>query len=300
MYDDIRKNKIKTGIIVSIFLAMIFLIVYTVCYLRGMDTYLAVFVTMIFSIVSTIVTYFNCDKIVLASVGAKEASKEEYLQYHNIVDGLMVASGLETRPKLYVMNSNQPNAFASGRNPKHAVICVTTGLLDKLDYYELEGVIAHEMSHIKNYDIMLSAVVSVMVGFVVMFADISIRMLFRSGRNRRRGNSDGGGSSLGFILVIFGIIFIILSPLFSQLIQLAVSRRREYLADATAVSFTRNPDGLISALIKITNDNSVMENASNSTEHMYIANPFKGKKMKSLFSTHPSLEDRVEALKKLK
>ena len=297
MYDDIRKNKIKTGIIVSLFLAMIFIIVYTICYIRGVDTYIAVFVTMIFSLASTVITYFNCDKVVLASVGAREATKAEYPQYHNIVDGLMVASGLEHRPRLYVMDSMQPNAFASGRNPEHAVICVTKGLLDKLEYYELEGVIAHEMSHIKNYDIMLSAVVSVMVGFVVMFADISIRMLFR-GRSGR--SSDRGNNPLNLIILIIGLIFIILAPLFSQLIQLAVSRRREYLADATAVSFTRNPDGLISALIKITSDNTVMESASKSTEHMYIANPLRGKKMKSLFSTHPSVEDRVEALKKLK
>ena len=135
MYDDIRKNKIKTGLIVSLFLAMIFVIVYTICYIRGVDTYYAVFITMIFSLLSTALTYFNCDKIVLASVGAKEASREDYQQYNNIVDGLMVASGLEYRPRLYVMDSMQPNAFASGRNPKKAVICVTRGLLEKLDYY---------------------------------------------------------------------------------------------------------------------------------------------------------------------
>lgn len=297
MYDDIRKNKIKTGLIVSLFLAMIFVIVYTICYIRGVDTYYAVFITMIFSLLSTALTYFNCDKIVLASVGAKEASREEYQQYNNIVDGLMVASGLEYRPRLYIMDSMQPNAFASGRNPKKAVICVTRGLLEKLDYYELEGVIAHEMSHIKNYDIMLSAVVSVMVGFVVMFADMSMRMLFRG---RRSGNRDRDGSPFDLIIILIGLLFIILAPVFSQLIQLAVSRRREFLADATAVSFTRNPDGLISALIKISQDNTVMENASKSTEHMYIANPFKGEKVKSLFSTHPTIKDRVEAIKNLK
>ncbi|MCR5187128.1 MAG: M48 family metallopeptidase [Clostridia bacterium] len=297
MYDDIKKNKIKTGIIVSLFLAMIFIIVYVVCYIRGIDTYYAVFITSIFSVISTVITYYNCDRIVLASVGAKEASKEEYPQYHNIVDGLMVASGLESRPRLYVMDSMQPNAFASGRNPEHAVVCVTKGLLEKLDYYELEGVIAHEMSHIKNYDIMLSAVVSVMAGFVVMFADMSIRVLFR-GRGGRSSRKDA--NPIEMILVLIGLVFIILAPLFSQLIQLAVSRRREYLADATAISFTRNPDGLISALIKISKDKTVMENASRSTEHMYFANPLKSQRITSLFSTHPSVRDRVEALKNLK
>ena len=153
------------------------------------------------------------------------------------------------------------------------------------------------MSHIKNYDIMLSAVVSVMVGFVVMFADMSMRMLFRG---RRSGNRDRDGSPFDLIIILIGLLFIILAPVFSQLIQLAVSRRREFLADATAVSFTRNPDGLISALIKISQDNTVMENASKSTEHMYIANPFKGEKVKSLFSTHPTIKDRVEAIKNLK
>lgn len=296
MYDDIRKNKIKTGIIVSFFLALIFICVYTICYFRGMDTYYAVFITMIFSVVSTIFTYYNCDKVVLASVHARQATEEEYRQFNNIIDGLMVASGLEVRPKLYVMDSAQPNAFATGRNPKHSAICVTQGLLDKLDYYELEGVLAHEMSHIKNYDIMLSAVVSVMVGFVVMIADISTRFMFRS----RRSNDNKGSSPIQIIILVVGIVFIILSPLFSRLIQLAVSRRREYLADATAVSFTRNPDGLISALIKISGDNTELEYASSSSAHMYISNPFKGKKAKSLFSTHPSIEDRINALKNLK
>ena len=296
MYDDIRKNKIKTGIIVSFFLALIFIAVYTICYFRGIDTYYAVFITMIFSVVSTIFTYYNCDKVVLASVHARQATEEEYRQFNNIIDGLMVASGLEVRPKLYVMDSAQPNAFATGRNPKHSAICVTQGLLDKLDYYELEGVLAHEMSHIKNYDIMLSAVVSVMVGFVVMIADISTRFMFRS----RRSNDNKSSSPLQLIILVVGIVFIILSPLFSRLIQLAVSRRREYLADATAVSFTRNPDGLISALIKISGDNTELEYASSSNAHMYISSPFKGKKAKSLFSTHPSIEDRINALKNLK
>lgn len=297
MYDDIRKNKIKTGIIVSFFLAMIFIIVYTICYFTGVDTYTAVIITAVFSIISTFATYFNCDKAVLASVHAREASEEEFKKLNNILDALMVSSGLEHRPGLYVMESNQPNAFATGRDPEHAVICVTTGLLEKLDYYELEGVVAHEMSHIKNYDIRLSAVVSVMVGFVIMFANMSTRMMFRG---RRSSSDDRDSSPFQLILLILGIIFIVLSPLVSQLIQLAVSRRREYLADATAISFTRNPDGLISALLKISGDNSELEYANNSNEHMYIANPFRGKKISGLFSTHPSIEDRVEALKNLR
>ena len=297
MYEDIKKNKIKTGIIVFSFLTMITLIIYYICYMFDISSYAAITIALIFSIISTIATYYNCDKIVLASVQAREATHEEDLQLTNILDALMVASGLEHKPKLYVVESAQPNAFATGRNPEHAIICVTTGLLRKLDYYELEGVVAHELSHIKNYDIMLSAVVSVMVGFVVMLSDMFTRTIFRGSR-RDRDNKDGNP-----ILLIIGLIFLILSPIISNLIQLAVSRRREYLADATAVQFTRNPDGLISALKKISSDDSKLDVASNSNAYMYIANPFPKKrvqKISGLFSTHPSVEERVEALEKLK
>ena len=262
------------------------------------SSYVAITIALAFSIISTIATYYNCDKIVLASVHAREATHEEDLQLTNILDALMVASGLEYKPRLYVMESRQPNAFATGRNPQNAIICVTTGLLEKLDYYELEGVIAHELSHIKNYDILLSAVISVMVGFVIMLSDIFTRTMFRSS-NR---NKDDDNKANGLLLII-GLIFLILSPIISNLIQLAVSRRREYLADSTAIQFTRNPDGLISALKKISSDDSELEVASNSNSYMYIDNPFPKKRVKKrsdLFSTHPSVEERVEALENLK
>ena len=186
MYEDIKKNKIKTGVIVFSFLTMITFIIYFVCYMFDMSSYAAITIALVFSVISTIATYYNCDKIVLASVHAREATREEDLQLTNILDALMVASGLEHKPRLYVVESAQPNAFATGRNPEHAIICVTTGLLRKLDYYELEGVVAHELSHIKNYDIRLSAVVSVMVGFVVMLSDIFTRTMFRSSRRSSR------------------------------------------------------------------------------------------------------------------
>ena len=295
MYEDIKKNKIKTGFIVSGFLIMITLILYYICYMFDISSYVAIAIALTFSIISTIATYYNCDRIVLASVNAREATREEDLQLTNILDSLMVASGMQNKPKLYVIESEQPNAFATGRNPEHAVICVTTGLLKKLNYYELEGVVAHELSHVKNYDILLSAVVSVMVGFVVMLADLFTRVMFRpSGKSRDKRNA---------IILIIGLIFLILSPIVSNLIQLAVSRRREYLADATAVSFTRNPDGLISALKKISSDDSKLDVASNSNSYMYIANPFPKKRahnVSNLFSTHPSVEERVAALEDLK
>ena len=298
MYEDIKKNKIKTGFIVSGFLIMITLILYYICYMFDISSYVAIAIALTFSIISTIATYYNCDRIVLASVNAREATREEDLQLTNILDSLMVASGMQNKPKLYVIESEQPNAFATGRNPEHAVICVTTGLLKKLNYYELEGVVAHELSHVKNYDILLSAVVSVMVGFVVMLADLFTRVMFRpSGKSRDNGNKGNA------IILIIGLIFLILSPIVSNLIQLAVSRRREYLADATAVSFTRNPDGLISALKKISRDDSKLDVASNSNSYMYIANPFPKKRahnVSNLFSTHPSVEERVAALENLK
>ena len=215
----------------------------------------------------------------------------------------MVASGLPNKPRLYVVDDAQPNAFATGRNPENAVICVTTGLLEKLDYYELEGVIAHEMSHIKNYDIRLSCVVSVMVGFIVMLADLFSRTLFWGGL---RDNDNDGDSKANGILMIIGLIFLILSPIFGSLMQLALSRKREFLADATAVEFTRNPDGLISALEKLENDPNQLETANSATANMYIVNPFKKdtkegrKRTTSIWSTHPSTEDRIAALRNLK
>ena len=298
MYQDIKKNKFKTGAIVFTFLLMITLILYYICYMFDISSYLAITIALTYSILSTIATYYNCDKIVLASVHAREATHEEDLQLTNILDALMVASGLEHKPRLYVMESNQPNAFATGRNPENAIICVTTGLLEKLDYYELEGVVAHELSHIKNYDILLSAVISVMVGFVIMLSDIFTRSMFRS--NSRKNDNDNKGNA---ILLVIGLIFLMLSPIISNLIQLAVSRRREYLADSTAIQFTRNPDGLISALKKIANDDSKLDVASNSNAYMYIENPFPKKRIKqmsNLFSTHPSVEERIEALENLK
>lgn len=298
MYEDIRKNKIKTGIIVSIFMVMIGLIIYSICYLFDYQEY-AVIIASIVAIISTIGTYYNCDKVVLASVRARKANLEEDRKINNILDGLMISSGLEQRPELYVIDSNQPNAFATGRDPKHSIICVTKGLLDKLEYYELEGVIAHELSHIKNYDIRLSAVISVMAGFVVILSDIFLRSFLRP--SKRDDDRDSG--KVNMILAVIGLILLIISPIVSSLIQLAVSRRREYLADATAVEFTRNPDGLISALIKISNDDSTLDVASNSNAYMYIENPYPEKRMKkisNLFSTHPTIEERVNAIKSLK
>ena len=300
MYEDIRNNKIKTGVIVAIFLVVITLIVYYVCMAFDLGI-VSIFIAMAFSIGTSWASYYYSDKIVLSINKAHPANQEQYAKLNNILGGLMVASGLQHRPKLYVVDDPQPNAFATGRNPENAVICVTTGLLEKMDYYELEGVVAHELSHIKNYDIRLSAVVSVMVGFIVILADWVSRALFWG-----FGDRDNDSKSGNPILMLIGLICLILAPIFGQLMQLALSRRREFLADASAVELTRNPDGMISALQKLDSDPNELKTANNSTAHMYIVSPFKanakdGKKRKtSLFSTHPSIDDRIEAIRNLK
>jgi Zn-dependent protease with chaperone function len=193
------------------------------------------------------------------------------------------------------------NAFATGRNPEHSIICVTKGLLEKLDYYELEAVVAHELSHVKNYDILLASIISVMVGFVVILSDIFMRSFLFGRGKKSSSNSNDSGNVIQIVLIILGLVLLVLSPIISNLIQLAVSRKREYLADATAVGFTRNPQGLISALQKLDTDTAKMETASKSNDHMYIVSPFKEKKRKqnSIFSTHPSIEDRVKAISEL-
>ena len=301
MFQNIKKNKLESGVIIGIFIIVITLIVYFICNALNLGT-ISIVIALIFSIASAWGSYYYSDKIVLSVNKARPATKEEDQKLVNILDALMVSSGLQSKPRVYVVDDPQPNAFATGRNPENAVICVTTGLLEKLDYYELEGVIAHEMSHIKNYDIRLSCVVSVMVGFIVMLADMFSRILFWGGLDR---DNDSDSKANG-ILMIIGLIFLILSPIFGSLMQLALSRKREFLADATAVEFTRNPDGLISALEKLENDPNQLKTANSATANMYIVNPFKKdtkegkKKTTSIWSTHASTEDRIEALRNLK
>ena len=301
MFENIKKNKIESGIIISIFIFVITLIVYYICHALELGTF-SIVIALLFSIGSAWGSYYYSDKIVLSLNKARPATKEEDLKLVNILDSLMVTADLPKKPDLYVVEDAQPNAFATGRNPENAVICVTTGLLDKLDYYELEGVLAHEVSHIKNYDIRLSCVVSVMVGFIVMLSDLFSRALFWGGLNDDDNDNNNGNA----ILMLIGLIFLILSPIFGSLMQLALSRKREFLADTTAVELTRNPDGLISELQKLDNDSNQLRTANSATANMYIVNPFKKntkegkKKTSSIWSTHPSIEDRIEALRNIK
>lgn len=294
MYEDIKNNKMKSGVVVFGFILMVTLIIYFICMAFDLGVFSIIF-ALTFSIISAYASYYNSDKIILSMSKARPATHEEDQKIVNILDTLMISSGLEHKPKLYVVEDSQPNAFATGRDPEHSVICVTTGLLEKLNYYELEGVIAHEMSHIKNYDIRLSAVVTVMLGLIVMLSDMFSRWAFRSSKKDSDNKANG-------ILMIVGFVLLIFAPIFGKLMQLAISRRREYLADATAIEFTRNPDGLISALSKLDSDPDELEVANSSTAHMYIVCPLKNKKKKSssLFSTHPPIADRIEAIRNLK
>lgn len=300
MFEDIRKNKRKSIFIVFGFVLIITLILYYICMAFDISGPMAITISLAFSILASWASYYNSDKIILSVTKARPATEEEDKKIINILEGLMISSGLSHKPRLYVVEDPQPNAFATGRNPEHAIICVTTGLLEKLEYYELEGVIAHEMAHIKNYDILLSAVVTVMVGFIVMLSDIFTRS-FLYGGSKRDSDSDNKGNAIAMVV---GLVLLILAPIVGKIMQMAVSRRIEFLADSTAVEFTRNPDGLISALRKLDEDTNELKVANKATENMYIVNPFKknanGKKKASLFSTHPSIDDRIEALQNIK
>lgn len=291
---SVRDNKAKSFFIVSLFVLFVSLAIYYVCSYLNFGI-LSIPFAIAFSSITALISYYSCDKIVLSINGARRADAKEFNLLNSQVESLCIASGMQ-KPKMYVIDSPSLNAFATGRNPQNSVICVTTGLLNKLDSYELQGVLAHELAHIKNYDILLSTVVSVFVGFLVILSDIFTRsFFFRSSRDKD--NESSGNGNIIFFLI--GLIFIILAPIAGTLMQLALSRRREYLADSTSVEFTRNPEGLISALKKLDIDNIPMENANKATANLYIVNPFKGINVSNLFSTHPPITDRIDALKKI-
>jgi heat shock protein HtpX len=252
------------------------------------------------SLISSIGSYFYSDKIVLFTTGAKPASKEEYFDFYTVTENLAIAAGLPM-PKLYVMQDRSMNAFATGRDPKHAVVCATTGILENLNRSELEGVIAHELSHIKNYDILLSSLVAVLVGTVAFISDWIMRSLWWGGM-RNNDDDDNGSARSPFMLVLL-IVALILAPLVATIIQLAVSRKREFLADASGALVTRNPDALARALEKIGTQSIPTRHATTSTAHLFISNPFKtgkaGNFVSNLFSTHPPIEERIRILRSM-
>lgn len=291
MFERITKNKVKTFFIITFFIIFVMALVYFISLWLFEDSYIAVAFALIMSLISALVSYFTCDKMVLSLNGARIATKTEFLQLNEILEGLCIAANLPL-PKLYVIESDALNAFATGRNPKNSVICVTTGLIKKLDKNEMEGVLAHELSHIKNYDILVSTIAIVMVGLVSILADLFSHGFYRT---------DDGDDDRNPILMIIGLIFIILSPIFANLLNLMISRNREYLADATAVSLTRNNEGLIKALMKIDDDTNVLKTANETCSSLYISDPFKKKKERdSIFSTHPSIANRIERLRNIK
>lgn len=261
----------------------------------------ALIIALTISLLMTVGSYYFSDKIVLATSGARPASKKQYFNFYTVVENLAMSQQMPM-PKLYVIDDSAPNAFATGRDQDHAVICATTGILQKLDRSELEGVCSHELSHIKNYDVRLMTIVAVMVGMLTLLGDMFFRSMWW-GRGRSR-NDEGGNAQAIFFVV--GLIFAIISPIIGQLIQLAISRRREFLADASGALMTRYPEGLARALEKISADREPLEAANRATAHLYIVSPFRpnvrGEQGKitwltKLFMTHPPVEERIKALR---
>lgn len=296
MYEQIARNKWRSFFLILFFLCLIFALSWVFGELTGLGPH-GLVIAVIIAVAMTFGSYYASDKIVLAISRAKPVKKEDYPYLYNVVEGLTIAAGL---PKLrcYIIDDTAPNAFASGRNPKNSVIVVTKGLLEKLNRTELEGVIAHEMSHIKNYDILVQTLAVVMIGIVALLSDWILRTLFW-GRGRRRSDRKGRGGAEIFIVV--GLVLAVLSPMIAQLLRLAISRKREFLADANGAFLTRYPPGLASALKKLAADREPLEAANKATAHLYIVNPlkdFKGK-VNKLFSTHPPVEERIAALEKM-
>jgi heat shock protein HtpX len=262
-----------------------------------------VVIAFVIAIGISAVSYWKSDAVALRMSRARPADPVEYARLHNVVEGLCIAAGLP-KPRVYIVDDAAPNAFATGRDPKHAAIAVTTGLLEKMSRVELEGVLAHELSHIKNYDILVSTIAVTLVGFIAIMSDIGIRTLWWGGGRSRDDNDRGGGA--GSILAIAGFALLILAPLIAQLMQFAVSRRRESLADISGVELTRYPPGLISALEKLRDDQTVVHAHSRATAHLWIEQPMptspdQGKlsRLNRLFDTHPPLEERIAALREL-
>lgn len=286
-FTESSKNKIKTYFLFLGFFAFVFLVAIALKYIFNIAGFGILFIAGVIAIIYGIVGYFLGDKIVLATSGAHEVDPKKYPYLDNVVEGLAISAGIP-KPKLYVIEDNSPNAFAAGRDPKHASLAVTTGLLKIMNRQELEGVVAHEMSHIQNRDIQIMTITSILFGIISIVSEIAIRVLIFGG-----GDDRGNQNIVG---IIFAIILIILAPIIAMMIQLAISRNREYLADSSSAKLTRYPKGLADALRKIANIHQPVKSASQGTAHMYIANPLKGGGVSGLFSTHPPIEERIKRL----
>ena len=303
IYEVGSANKRKSFFIMLFFVLFVTLSIYVLSQALGYGTGGLGFVglALIVSGLMSLGSYYFSDKIVLGISRARPADRKRDFDFYTVAENLAIAAGLP-KPKLFVIEDSAPNAFATGRSPEHAVICATTGLLDKLNRTELEGVIAHELTHVKNYDTRLMSIVVVLVGMVALLGDWFLRIQWYGGR---RNNNDSDDNKAGAIFLVLGIIFAILSPIIASLIKLAISRRREFMADAGAVLVTRQPGGLISALKKIASDHEPLEAANKATAHLYFENPFKDKRrdavgtFASLFNTHPPVAARISALEKM-
>ena len=291
--DQIAKNKIKSIVLMGIIVIFFLILGYIIASIYNPAAFFSIMIiSIIVSMIYIVVSYYNSDKIALSSVSAKPASLTEHRALFHAVESMSLASGLPM-PKVYVMESEQINAFASGRNPQNAVICFTTGALKKLNKQELEGVVAHEMGHIANFDIRFMTLTAVLVGMISIVAEIFLRSLWFSNNSRGR---DGRAQ---LILIILGVLFAILAPIVAQLVSLAISRKREFTADATAVKFTRYSPGLKSALLKIKNEHISSEDKHHYAKAMaplFISNPFTRKSISGLFSTHPPIDERIKRL----
>lgn len=298
VYDHISSNKTKTAALIGVFLVVI--IVLGFAFSQAYNDPAILYGAAGFSIIYALVSYYFSPQITLALSRAKLVDRQANPELYNLVENLAIAAGLPA-PKIYVIDDTALNAFATGRNPQNAVIVFTTGIIEKLNKQELEGVAAHELSHIGNYDIRLMTLVVVLVGILTLLADFFLRMSF-SGR-RRSSNSEGGGQ-IQAVAMIAGVVLALLSPLIASLIQLAISRKREYLADASGALLTRYPEGLASALQKISADTEPLEAANKATAHLYIANPLKNNKsgvgfFAGLFNTHPPVAERIRRLREM-
>jgi heat shock protein HtpX len=301
VYEQISANKRKTVLLIFLFVLLLTAVGFAVDYfLRG--GVVGIVIVAIIVIISSFVSYYNSDKVALAMAHAKPADPQQYARYHNLVEGLCIASGLP-KPRLYIVDDPAPNAFSTGRNPKHAAIAVTTGLLDKMNRVELEGVLAHELSHIRNYDVLVMTLAVTMVGIIALLSDFFLRIMFWTGG--RGGRDDNNNNPLGIVFAILGFVLLIFAPIIAALMQMAVSRKREYLADASGVQLTRYPPGLISALEKLKDDHTATHFASKATAHLWIEEPLdkesnKGEtKWNHLFDTHPPIDDRIHALEQM-
>ena len=297
MYEEIAANKRNSWILIVLVTAVLVVLGYVIGAYWG-NRYIGVFLAGIVAIFASLSAYYSGDKAILSMSRARRIEKKDYPQLFDVIEELSISGNLPM-PAVYVIEDSAPNAFATGRDPKHASVAITTGLMQKLNRDELQGVMAHEMSHVGNRDILFATMVGILVGSIVLVSDFFLRGLFWGRVGGRRKSAGSAGGAGGAIFLLIALVFAIVAPLFAKLLQLAVSRQREYLADASAAQLTRYPEGLASALEKIASDKEVLEVANRATQHLYIVNPIKPfeKRGSALFSTHPPIEDRIARLR---